>query len=355
MPDAHAAVLAAVNAITPVSPALLEQAWKRLDDLTKPRRSLGYLEELAARYVAMSGQARPRLGARRVCVFAGDHHVTAEGVSAYPSEVTGLMVKNFVGGGAAINVLARQAGADVQVVDIGVAHDLGDLPGLTRCNVKRGAANIAKGPAMTVAEAEQAIAVGLACAESAAAAGVTVLGTGEMGIGNTTPASALYAVYLGLPVKELTGPGTGLDAAGVVRKIEVIEAAVALNRPRCTDALHTLAALGGLEIAGICGLCLGGAARRIPVIVDGFISSAGALAAMRLCPAVKDYLFFAHQSAEPGHQIFFQREGLRPILSLGMRLGEGTGAAIAMQILADAVAVYNEMATFADIGITPGA
>lgn len=344
-----------IAAIKPLDAAMLARAWARLDDLTKPRRSLGLLEDLAARYVAIRGQPRARIGGKRVCVFAGDHHVTQEGVSAYPSAVTGLMVRNFLGGGAAINVLARQAGADVQVVDVGVAEDLGPLPGLERRNVKRGAANIARGPAMTLDEARRAIAVGIDCANAAAKAGVTVIATGEMGIGNTTPASALFALYLGQPVKDMVGPGTGLAAAAVARKVAVIERAVNLNWSQCTDPLATLAALGGLEIAGIAGFCLGGAANRQAVMVDGFIASAGALAALRLCPAVKDYLFFSHQSAEPGHRLFFRQEGLRPMLDLGMRLGEGTGAAIAMQILTDAVAVYNEMATFADIGITPGA
>ncbi len=341
--------------IQPVPAERLAAAYARLDSLTKPRRSLGYLEELAARYVAISGRERPRIGGKRICVLVGDHRVTEEGVSAYPAVVTQLMVKNFIGGGAAINVLARRAGADVEVVDLGVAEDVGPLPGLVRSNIKRGADNIARGPAMTLDEARRAVEVGIRLAEKAVGEGVTLLGTGEMGIGNTTPAAALLAVFLCLPAADVAGPGTGLDDAGVARKQAVLERALAVNRARCTGALETLAALGGLEIAGLTGLCLGAAASRTAVVVDGFIAGAAALAAMRLCPAAKDYLFFAHLSAEPGHRKFFAGEGLRPVVDLGLRLGEGTGAAIAMQVIEDAVAIYNEMATFAEVGITPGA
>jgi nicotinate-nucleotide--dimethylbenzimidazole phosphoribosyltransferase len=344
-----------MSRIRPVSEAWKQKAYERLDSLTKPRRSLGLLEELAARYVAIRAEDRPALGGKRVVVMAGDHGVVEEGVSAYPAAVTGLMLRNFTSGGAAINVLARRAGASVEVVDIGVAQDPGDLPGLLRQNVQRAAANIARGPAMSLETARAALGVGIEAASRAAAAGVTVLGTGEMGIGNTTPAAALFAALLNLPATDLTGPGTGLDAEGVRRKVAVIERALAVNRERCRGPLETLAALGGLEIAGLAGLCLGGAARNLAVVVDGFISSAAALVAMRLCPAVKDYLFFAHMSAEPGHRAFFAAEGLRPLVDLGLRLGEGTGAAIAMQILEDALAIYHEMATFADMGITPGA
>jgi len=341
--------------IQPVLPARIEKAYQRLDSLTKPRRSLGYLEEIAARLVAVLQQTKPKIEGKRVFVFAGDHKVVAEGVSAYPSSVTTLMVKNFIGGGAAINVLARRANAEVEVIDIGMAEDPGKLKGLLRLNVKRGADNIMHGPAMTAEEALRAIIVGIERANQAVDSHVTLMATGEMGIGNTTPAAALLAVLLDLPARDLVGPGTGLDNAGLERKRQIVEQAVTINRSRCTDPLSTLAALGGLEIAGICGLCLGAAARERPVVVDGFISSAGALVAMRLCPAVKDYLFFAHMSAEPGHRIFFEKEHLRPLVSLDMRLGEGTGAAIAMQIMEDALAIYNEMATFEQAGIAPGA
>ncbi len=341
--------------IRPVSETTLAAAQERLDNLTKPRRSLGYLEDIAARYAAIQGVLRPQMGAKRVCVFAGDHKVTAEGVSAYPPVVTQLMVKNFLGGGAAINVLARRAGAEVEVIDIGVDGDLGNLPGLLARKVKSGADNIARGPAMTLAECRQAVEIGIERAQAAAAAGVTLLGTGEMGIGNTTPAAALFAVLLGVPAAEVTGPGTGLDPSGVAAKAAVIERALQVNREHCVSPLGALAAVGGLELAGLCGLCLGAAAARIGVVVDGFIASAAALVALRLEPAAKDYMFFAHMSAEPGHRKFFASEGLRPILDLGMRLGEGSGAVIAMQIIEDAAAVIREMATFAEVGIAPGA
>lgn len=344
-----------VKSIKPVSRELIDKAFQRLDSLTKPRRSLGYLEDIAARVVAILQQEHPELDRKGVFVFVGDHKVVEEGVSAYPSEVTGLMVKNFLAGGAAINVLAKRAGAEVRVVDIGMAEEMDSVPGLLGYNVKRGADNIARGPAMSVDEALQAIGKGIQLAHEAADRDMTLMATGEMGIGNTTPASALFSLLLNLPVSELVGPGTGLDARGVKNKVKVVEKAIGVNRSLCTGVLETVAALGGLEIAGICGLCLGGAARSRPVVIDGFISSAGALAALRMCPSVTEYLFFAHMSAEPGHRKFFEQEKLRPIIDLGMRLGEGTGAVMAMQVIEDAVAIYNEMATFGDAGITPGA
>jgi len=341
--------------IRPVSPEWLTKAQKRLDSLTKPRGSLGRLEELAARVVAIREEERPSLKNRDVFVFVGDHGVTSAGVSAYPQEVTALMVRNFLAGGAAINVLARSAGAAVSVIDVGMKEALDTAEGLIRRNVRRGTGNIAEGPAMTRREAEAAIEVGIDLAKRAHAGGAAMVATGEMGIGNTTPSSALLAVMLRVGVEEVTGKGTGLDGDGVRHKVKVIEKAVSVNRVSPDDPLSALAALGGLEIAGICGLCLGGAALRMVVVVDGFISTAGALVAMRLNPAVKDYLFFSHRSSESGHGIFFEKENIRPILDLDMRLGEGTGAALGMQVIDSAVRVYNEMATFEDVGITPGA
>lgn len=344
-----------IRNIKPVDTKLIARAYERLDNLTKPRRSLGLLEEIAARLAAIIGTEKPRLTGKKIYIFVGDHDVVKEGVSAYPQEVTMLMVKNFIAGHAAINVLARRSCAEIEVIDIGMANDPGALPGLVRQNIRRGAGNISKGPAMSMEETLQAIAVGINRANDAVARNINLLATGEMGIGNTTPAAAMHAAYLGLPADELVGPGTGLDSAGVRRKVEVVNRALNVNKSTCSGALETLAALGGLEIAGICGLCLGAAASSRPVVVDGFISGAGALSAMRICPAVKDYLFFAHVSAEPGHRKFFESEKLRPIVNLDMRLGEGTGAAIAMQIMEDALAIYNEMATFAEVGIAPGA
>jgi nicotinate-nucleotide--dimethylbenzimidazole phosphoribosyltransferase len=344
-----------IDEIRPLSKAWYDKAWARLDNLSKPRRSLGMLEEIAASVTAIREEERPRIDKKAVFVFAGDHGVVVEGVSAYPQEVTGAMVRSFLSGGAGINVLARRAGADVSVIDIGMKEDIKDIEGLMRKNVKRGTDNIAEGPAMTVEDAEQAVNVGIETAFTAYNNGKNMIATGEMGIGNTTPSSAIYSVLLPCNVEDITGRGTGLEDEGIRRKIKVIERAIEINGEILKTPLSILAALGGLEIAGICGLCLGGAARRMIVVVDGFISSAGALVAMRMCPAVKEYLFFAHRSHEKGHRMFFEKEGLRPILDLDLRLGEGTGAAIAMQIIEDSIAVYNEMATFEDINVKPGA
>lgn len=344
-----------IDAIRPLSKGWYDKAWARLDNLSKPRRSLGVLEEIAARVVAIRGDERPALDKKAVFVFAGDHGVVAEGVSAYPQEVTGAMVQNFLAGGAGINVLARKAGADVSVIDIGMKEDIKGAEGLVRKNVKRGTDNMAAGPAMTLDEAEKAIIVGIETALAANDRGKQMIATGEMGIGNTTPSSALFSALLPCNASDVTDKGTGLEDEGIRHKIKVIEKAMEINKHLINDPLSTLAALGGLEVAGICGLCLGGAARRMVVVVDGFISSAGALVAMRMCPDVKEYLFFSHMSLEKGHRMFFEKENLRPILDLDLRLGEGTGAALAMQIIESSLSIYNEMATFDDINIEPGA
>ena len=345
----------ALRRIRPLSENWLQKAKNRLDNLTKPRGSLGRMEEIAARIVAIREEERPSLAKKEIFVFVGDHGVVSEGVSAYPQDVTGLMVRNFLAGGAAINVLARYGGADIKVVDIGMKEDVEDSEALIRKNIKRGAGNIAQGPSMTCEEAEEAINVGVEMAETAGRNGASMIATGEMGIGNTTPSSALFSALLPAGIVDVTGRGTGLDEEGVRRKIRVIEKALEANRTAIGDPIATLAALGGLEIAGICGLCLGGAAQRLVVVVDGFISGAGALVAMRLDPAVKDYLFFSHQSSEKGHKTFFEKERIRPILDLDLRLGEGTGAALAMQVIEASARIYNEMATFEEVGIEPGA
>jgi len=341
--------------IQPISENWLNRARKRLDNLTKPRGSLGILEEIAARVVAIREEERPTINKKGVFVFAGDHDVVSEGVSAYPQEVTGLMVKNLLNGGAGINVLARSAGADVSIIDIGMKETLPNARGLIKKNVKKGAHNITKGAAMTVEEAEKAINVGIEMAETAFSQKTTMIATGEMGIGNTTPSSAILSSLLPADIIDVTGRGTGLDDEGLYNKVKVIKKAIEVNKPSMNDPISILAAVGGLEIAGICGLCLGGAARRMIVVVDGFISSAGALVAMRINPVVKDYIFFSHQSTETGHRTFFKNEKLRPILDLELRLGEGTGAVLVMKIIEDALKIYNEMATFQDVGIKPGA
>jgi len=310
---------------------------------------------MAARIVAIRQEERPEVGKKEVYVFVGDHDVVMEGVSAYPQEVTALMVKNFLAGGAGINVIARCAGANVNIIDMGMKEDLQDSEGLIKRNIKRAAGNIARGPAMIREEAEKAIDVGIEMANRAYENGTAMIATGEMGIGNTTPSSALLAALLPAKVIDVTGSGTGLDEEGLRHKIKVIEQALEINRQSLSDPISILATLGGLEIAAICGLCLGGGARRMIVVVDGFISTAGALVAMRLNPRVRDYLFFSHQSSEKGHGAFFRMEGLQPILDLGLRLGEGTGAGLAMQIIENAIKIHNEMATFEEVGIKPGA
>jgi nicotinate-nucleotide--dimethylbenzimidazole phosphoribosyltransferase len=344
-----------INEIKPVSKEWIAKAWARLDNLSKPKRSLGYLEEMAARVVAIFEEERPVIGKKAVYVFVGDHGIVAEGVSAYPQEVTALMVKNFLAGGAGINVLSRRAGADVYIIDIGMKEELTNAPGLINKNIKKSTANMAKGPAMTRDEAERAINTGIELAINASEKGINMIATGEMGIGNTTPSSALYSVLLPADLAKVTDKGTGLEDEGVRLKVKVIQKALEINSSLLDDPVSILAAIGGLEIAGICGLCLGAASRRMAIVVDGFISSAGALVAMRMCPAVKDYLFFSHKSSEKGHMIFCEKEGIRPILDLDLRLGEGTGAACAMQMIENAVNIYNEMATFDDVGIEAGA
>ncbi len=324
----------------------------RLDRLTKPPGSLGRLEDLARWYGAARGTGAPVLRRKTVAVFAGDHGVTAEGVSAYPSDVTAQMVYNFLRGGAGINVLARHVGADVVVVDVGVAHAFPELEGLRRRKVRPGTANLAVGPAMTRGEAEAAVGVGAELAEELAASGVDVIGVGEMGIGNTTPSSAITAVMTGAAPRDVTGRGTGIDDAAWARKVSVIERAIAVNRPEARDPMDVVATLGGLEIAALVGVMVGAARRRVPVVLDGFISGAAALIAVAVEPAVRGCLLASHRSVEPGHRLALDRLGLAPVLDLGLRLGEGTGAALAIGLLDAAVKILNEMATFGEAGVS---
>jgi nicotinate-nucleotide--dimethylbenzimidazole phosphoribosyltransferase len=341
-----------LDAVKPVDRSAIPEIQSHLDDLTKPRGSLGRLEEIAMSYVLAAGTPVPVPLKKKICCFAADHGVAAEGVSAFPAEVTPQMVYNMLNGGAAINVLSRHAGADLDVVDVGVNHDFPDIQGLVRKKVKPGSANIACGPAMSEADALEALLCGTALAVDAAKAGYHLLGTGEMGIANTTPATALYAVLLGISSDTITGRGTGIDDSRLRHKQSVISRAIDVNAHRCTSPFGTLAALGGYEIAAIAGFVLGAASCRIPVVVDGFISSAGAVAAMKLCPPCGDYLFFSHLSSEQGHKAVMEHLGARPILDLDLRLGEGTGAALAMQVVEGAVKVYNEMATFSSAKVS---
>ncbi|MFA5354403.1 MAG: nicotinate-nucleotide--dimethylbenzimidazole phosphoribosyltransferase [Thermodesulfovibrionales bacterium] len=326
-------------------------AQQRLDNLTKPLGSLGRLEEFARRLVAIREDKSPVIDKKVVFTFAGDHGITEEGVSAYPKEVTPQMVLNFLRGGAGINVLARHAGADVVVVDIGVDYDFGDIEGLLSLKVMRGTRNFARGAAMTRDEATRCIDVGIQLAQGYAKKGYKVFGTGEMGIGNTTPSSAIAAVLTGRSVAEVTGKGTGISDESLERKISIIEEAVKLNNPNPLDPIEVLAKVGGTEIGGIAGLILGAAAERIPVVIDGFISTAGALIAYAIEPRVVDYMFAAHNSVEIGHKAMLETMGLKPILDLDLRLGEGTGAALAMTLIEAGLKIYKEMATFGEAGV----
>lgn len=341
-----------VAQIKPVNTELLAQAQIRLDNKTKPPGSLGRLEEFARRVVAISGNPEPDLTKKVVFTFAGDHGVTEEGVSLYPREVTPQMVLNFLAGGAGINVLARHVGAEVRVVDVGVDCDFTDIVGLIHKKIARGTKNFAKGPAMTTEETLAALTVGIELARKCRAEGVGLVGTGEMGIGNTTPSSAIVAAISGIPVQKLTGRGTGIGDEALANKIRVIEQGLALNKPDPANPLDVLAKVGGLEIAAIAGLVLGCAANSIPVVIDGFISTAGALIASELHPNVRDYIFAAHKSVEIGHTFMLDRIDVRPILDLDFRLGEGTGAALAMTLIEAGVKVLKEMATFEQAGVS---
>lgn len=341
-----------VAAIRPLEEGAMAAARARQDQLTKPQGSLGRLEDLAVQLAGITGQVRPSLPRKAVVVMAADHGVTAEGVSAYPSEVTPQMVMNFLAGGAAINVLARRAGARVVVVDVGVASQLPAHDGLVHRKVALGTRNLAVQPAMTGEEAAKAIRVGIEVVEAELEKGLDLVATGDMGIGNTTASSAIVSVLTGRPVAEVVGRGTGIDDAGLGRKVRAIEKGILATRPDPSDPMEVLAKVGGLEIAGLVGVILAGAAHRLPVVVDGFISGAAALVAAAICPRVRSYLIASHRSVEVGHQALLQALDLQPILDLNLRLGEGTGAAIAMHLIDDALAVQNEMATFAEAGVS---
>ena len=341
-----------LDAIRPPAPDGGAEAQRRLDALTKPPGSLGRLEELARRLAEISGRCPPAVRAPVILTLAADHGVAAEGVSAYPQVVTAQMVDNFLAGGAAVNALARQVGAKVVVADLGVASPLGDRPGLVRKAVAPGTRNFVHGPAMSRVDALMAIEAGAELAEAELAAGADLLGTGEMGIANTTAASAMVAALTGAPAADVTGRGTGIDSDRWRRKVQVIERALAVNRPDPDDGVDVLAKVGGFEIAGLAGVILASAAHRVPVVLDGFIAGAAALAAVRIAPAARHALIAAHRSVEPGHHHALQALGLEPYLDLGMRLGEGTGAALAIGLARAAAAMLAEMATFKSAGVS---
>jgi nicotinate-nucleotide--dimethylbenzimidazole phosphoribosyltransferase len=338
-------------AIAPADPEVARRTQARLDRKTKPPGSLGRLEELAIRVAAARGIEEPEAPVKAIAVLAADHGVAAQGVSAYPQEVTAQMVANFARGGAAINALSRAVGSEVVVVDRGVKSRV-ELPGVLSRWMGPGTRDLSVEPAMTREQAVGALEAGIGIAGELADRGVTLLGVGEMGIGNTTAASALSACLLGSDPQAVTGRGTGIGGAALGRKLGVIRRALALHARPPPGPLDALARLGGFEIAGMAGVVLGAASRRVPVVVDGFISSAAALAAVGLAPAAKGYLVVAHRSAEPGHRLVAEALGTPPLLELGMRLGEGTGAALAMGLVDAALRMLREMATFEFAGVS---
>jgi nicotinate-nucleotide--dimethylbenzimidazole phosphoribosyltransferase len=327
--------------------SILHALQRRLDNLTKPPGSLGRLEELARSVGLMRGATDLTLKKRAIFTFAADHGVSRAGVSAYPREVTAQMVLNFMAGGAAINVLCRHYGIENVVVDAGVDYDFPDLAGLISRKVGRGTNNFYEAPAMTEKQAIQSLETGMDLAQ-----GYDIVGTGDMGIGNTTSSAAILAVLAGLAAEEVVGRGTGIDDDRLRHKTKVIQESLDRHKPDPNNALDVLAKIGGFEIGAIAGLILGASSRRIPVVVDGFISGAGAMIAGRLVPACRDYLFFSHMSRERGHRRMLEYFDARPILDLDMCLGEGTGAAIAMDLITAAVRIYNEMATFESASVS---
>ncbi len=362
-PDASAAAIAAAAAaISPPDAEAATRARARQDQLTKPPGALGRLEELSVRIAGMRGCARPRLDQRLVVVAAADHGVAARGVSAYPPAVTAQMVANFLAGGAAINVLADHAGARVRVVDAGVLSAAGgDAPGidqpgrpaLVRLDLPRGSGDITEGPAMSRETAERAIAAGIALVEEERQGpGLDIVGCGEMGIGNSTAAAALIAAATGRPAEAVTGRGSGVEGPALRAKIAAVEAALAANRVDREDGVALLAALGGHEIGVLVGVYLGAAAARIPAVMDGLISGAAALVAAAIAPGVRDYVVASHRSPEPGHSAVLEALEAEPLLDLGMRLGEGSGAALGISLCVAACRVLDEMATFGEAGVS---
>ena len=332
--------------------AAMAAAKGRQDTLTKPPGSLGRLEELSIQLAGITGKEIPTIKDKVIITMAGDHGVVAEGVSAFPQEVTPQMVLNFLNGGAAINVLAKHVGARITVVDMGVAVDMKPHPMLVVKKIASGTANMTVGPAMTRKQAEQAILAGVEVVEAEIEKGLDIVGTGDMGIGNTTPSAAIAAALTGIEPAKIAGRGTGVDDEGMKRKIDAIERALEINEPDAKDGLDVLAKVGGFEIAGLVGVILGAAAHRKPVMVDGFISTAAAMVAVTIAPAVRPYLISAHRSQEYGHSQMVEWLGLKPLVDLDFRLGEGTGAAIGISFAEVACKILAEMATFAEAGVS---
>ena len=341
-----------ISQIGSLDEAAMAAARARQDMLTKPRGSLGRLEALSIQLAGITGNPQPSLQHKVIVTMAGDHGVVAEGVSAYPQAVTPQMVYNFLRGGAAINVMSRHVGARVVVVDMGVAADLECHPNLVDKKVAPGTANIARGPAMSREQAVRALLAGVEVVEAEMTKGLDILGMGDMGIGNTTPSSAIAAAMTGRSPAEVVGRGTGVDDAGLARKIAAVQRALTANQPDPADALDVLAKVGGFEIGGLAGAILATAARRRPVVVDGFISTAAAMLAVGLAPQVRPYLIAAHRSQERGHAVMLEWLALDPLLDLGLRLGEGTGAALGVSLADVACKILREMATFGEAGVS---
>ena len=341
-----------ISRIQPLDQTAMTAARARQDMLTKPQGSLGRLESLSIQVAGITGQVRPRIEHKVVTVMAGDHGVVKEGVSAFPQEVTPQMVLNFLRGGAAINVLAKHVGARVVIVDMGVAAAMEPHPELVNRRVAAGTANIARGPAMTPAQAGEAILNGVDVVEAEIARGLDILATGDMGIGNTTPSAAIACLVTRRSANEIVGRGTGVDDEGLRRKIVAVENALEVNRPDPQDGLDILSKVGGFEIGGLAGAILGAAANRRPVVIDGFISTAAAIVAVTLAPQVRDYLIAAHCSQELGHRLMMDWLGVQPLLDMHMRLGEGTGAALAISLVEASCKILDEMATFGEAGVS---
>lgn len=341
-----------VKNIDAIDYKLMEATQKRLDNLTKPLGSLGRLEELAKLCVGITRKENPVLKNKVIFTLAADHGVTEEGVSAYPKEVTSQMVYNFLRGGAGINILSKHAGARVVVVDMGVAKDLKATSGLIIKKINYGTKNMAKGPAMSRQEAIKAIETGTDIFEDEYKDGLDIIGTGDMGIGNTTASSAIVAAITGKSVEDVTGRGTGVNDEMLANKIMVIKKAINLNNPDPKDGIDVLSKVGGFEIGGLAGIILGAASKRIPVVIDGFISGAAALIAYQLEPKIKDYMIAAHCSQEKGHKVILEFLGLKPLLELNLRLGEGTGAALAMSIIEASIKILTQMSTFQSASVS---
>jgi len=338
--------------IKPLDSKAIEAAKARQNELTKPKGSLGQLEELSIKIAGIQGKIVHGFEHKAIVTMAADHGVVEEGVTLYPQEVTKQMVFNFLNGGAGINVLARFIDARVVVVDMGVVGGFEPHPNLVCKMIDFGTTNMTKGPAMTRQQALDAIEAGIAVVEAEIAKGLDIIGTGDMGIGNTTASSAIAVAITGKRVDKITGRGEGLDDEQLAHKVRVVQKALDVNKPDSQDPIDVLSKVGGFEIGGLAGVMLGAAAHRIPIVIDGFISGTAALIATGLAPGLKDYLIAAHLSAESGHKVILQHLGLTPILSLEMRLGEGTGAALGIAIVEAAVKTLAEMATFAEAGIS---